>query len=204
MGARGGARAGRRHGVSAARARAVLWVLTVSAVLAGFWFPGWLKLIYPLPHSELVFAAAAESGVDPYLVFAVIRAESAFRVEAQSSAGARGLMQLMPDTAREIAAQMQVQVQGPEDIMDPELNVRMGCWYLARLSREFDGRLPPAIAAYNAGRGKVREWLESGTWDGALHTSADIPFPETRRYVQKVMADYAMYRQVYHQPELEQ
>ena len=174
-----------------------LWLVLLLFALLVLSFPRWVTLFYPLPHKEFVIKYAEQFKIDPYLVFAIIKAESRFRAEARSPKGARGLMQIMPETARWIAQQMNRPHFREEHLDDPQVNIEMGCWYVASLVKEFGGRLPPAVAAYNAGRGNVRKWLIEGVWDGSEETADDIPFVETRRYVKAVLTDYEIYRTIY-------
>lgn len=154
-------------------------------------------MFYPQPHRELVFTTAYEYGIDPYLVFAIIRAESKYQTGAKSPVGALGLMQIMPETAEWIAGQMDIPNFTPEDLHDPEVNIRLGCWYLHNLNQEFEARLPIVVAAYNAGRGKAKEWVVSEQWDGSAQDLDNIPFPETRQYVHNVLKNYEAYRAIY-------
>lgn len=162
-----------------------------------FTFPKWITWIYPLPHQEIVFEMASEYDVDPYLVFAIIRAESNFKTTARSPVGARGLMQIMPETAQWIAGEMGIKNFTTEQLHDPEINIRMGCWYLNNLEREFKGNLPLELAAYNAGRGNVKQWLQDGTWDGSMLELKQIPFVETQQYVKNVLDNYSVYQKIY-------
>ena len=175
----------------------VLWLLLLIFFLLVFSFPRWITFFYPLPHQEYVYKYAAQYNLDPYLVFAVIKAESRFKPEAESKRGARGLMQIMPDTARWIAEQMKMEEFEEEKLLDPETNIRMGCWYLSNLSGEFEGNTPVIVAAYNAGRGNVSQWLQLQIWDGEQKNSENIPFPETRNYVKTVLTDYEIYGIIY-------
>src|SRR5690606_24055372 len=129
------------------------------------WF---LKLLYPFPFRAGVERAAADAGLDPYLVAAVAKVESGFNPRAVSPKGARGLMQVMPDTGAWVARQIGWERYHPDLLFEPEISLRIGAWYLAHLRRAFDGRLVPALAADNAGRGNVGRWLASGLWDGSL------------------------------------
>ncbi|KXG78856.1 Soluble lytic murein transglycosylase [Fervidicola ferrireducens] len=156
------------------------------------WF---LRYLYPLKYGEYILRYADEYGVDPYLVAAVIKVESNFSPEAVSPKGAMGLMQIMPDTARWAAEQMGIENLKAEEIFNPEVNIRIGTWYLAGLIEEFkDTDL--ALAAYNGGRGNVREWIKSGIFDKKKNPNF-IPFEETRRFVQKVKKAYFWYRKLY-------
>lgn len=175
----------------------ILWITILLLVIVIISFPRWISVFYPQPNRDLVFAAAYEYNVDPYLVFAVMRAESKFETSAQSAKGARGLMQIMPETGQWIAEQQGIKDFEPEQLHDPETNIRFGCWYLSSLNREFDGRVPLIASAYNAGRGKTRQWVIDQQWDGNAETVDKIPFPETRAYVRNVLANYRAYRAIY-------
>ena len=145
----------------------------------------------PKRFTGVIGAAAAEFSVDEDLLFAVIRAESGFDTAAESKAGAIGLMQIMPATARFIA-----QCMGEEpNVYDPADNVRMGAWYLAYLTEKFPS-VTLRLAAYNAGEGTVLRWLA----EGALHeeSGADaIPYAETAKYVRRVKNFYKLYNFFY-------
>lgn len=156
------------------------------------WF---LKYLYPLKYRECIIKYADEYGVDPYLVAAVIKVESNFSPEAVSPKGAMGLMQIMPDTARWAAEQMGIENLKEEKLFDPDINIRIGVWYLAGLIKEFED-IDLALAAYNGGRGNVREWIKSGIYDKDKNPDC-IPFGETKRFVQKVKKAYSWYKRLY-------
>lgn len=160
-------------------------------------FPKWITVFYPLPHEDVVFSAALEQDVDPYLVFAIIRAESKFQSEATSPVGAKGLMQIMPETGEWIADQMELEDFDVDDLHDVDTNVRLGSWYLSNLSSEFEGNVSLTVASYNAGRGTVKQWMESGQWQGDSEELENIPFPETRQYVKNVLKNYEAYKVIY-------
>lgn len=153
--------------------------------------------LYPYPYTAVVRANARAAGLDPLLVLAVMRTESRFRPDVVSSEGAVGLMQVTPSTANWIADQGRWPAATPNRLPEPAYNIALGAWYLGHLRRYFGGRLVPAIAAYNAGPGPVTDWLDSHTWDGLLDSAQRIPFPETRRFVQRVSGAYAVYRLLY-------
>jgi len=122
--------------------------------------------------------------------------ESSFKSDAESHAGAMGLMQLMPDTAEWIAGKMDIDDFTSEMLEDEEVNISMGCWYLAYLIKRFDGNTVHALAAYNAGPGKVDEWLENDSYtvDGQL---TNIPYEETANYVVRVERAKKIYELLY-------
>jgi len=148
---------------------------------------------YPLEYRALIDRCATDNQVDPVVVAALIRNESHYNPDALSKQGARGLMQIMPSTGQWIASQMQVPYSD-EMLWDPEYNIRLGCWYLDNLSREFGGDLVLVLASYNAGRNNVKKWVNEGRWTGEESTLGQIPFSETRSYVEQVLRDMPVYR----------
>jgi soluble lytic murein transglycosylase len=174
-----------------------LWIVIVFFLAVVLVFPRWITVFYPLPHRDIVFTMAAEYEVDPYLVFAIIRAESKYETEAESPVGAKGLMQIMPDTAEWIAQQEGMTDFNLEDLHDPRVNIRLGCWYVNDLEQEFNGNTSLTVAAYNAGRGKVQELLEAGIWDGNAKELEGIPYQETRKYLRNVLKNYEAYQAIY-------
>lgn len=154
------------------------------------------KLFYPYPYRPIVEKYAEQYGVDPFLVIAVIRAESNFMPQSQSHKGAQGLMQLMPDTAEWIAKSRGDKSFTLEDLKDPEKNIQYGTWYLASLQKEFKNTTL-VLAAYNGGRGHVQEWIKTQQLDLDHLRVEDIPFQETRKYVQRVLIYYPKYKALY-------
>ena len=151
------------------------------------------RLLFPVRHAELIEGSCARHGVDERLVCAVIKCESNWDDDAVSSAGAQGLMQVMPDTARTLASWGLVDssVFDPEDLMDPATNIEYGTAFLAFLSSQLTST-EEVIAAYNAGLGSVQEWIASG--DDIVDA---IQFAETRIYLERVMLAYEGYRRCY-------
>jgi len=173
-------------------------VLALASVIlhsAVFW-----KMLYPLPYRDSIFKYSRQFKLDPYLVAAVIRVESKFNPYAKSARGALGLMQLMPGTARWVAGNLKVDFK-EEQLFDPQYNIMIGCWYLSNLESEFGGNLLLILAAYNGGRGNVRRWIKNRQWGGNLQTVDQIPFPETREFVKKVLRDYERYKLIYGEKE---
>lgn len=154
--------------------------------------------LYPFPYQAIVYQSAAENDVDPMLIAGVIRAESKFVADARSPKGAVGLMQMMPETASWAADQQEWRDFSVERLTEPEINIRLGTWYLASLRKEFGGNEILMLAAYNGGRGNVKQWMRQYGWD--LHFSAieQIPFRETRDYVGRVLAGKKKYQELYH------
>jgi peptidoglycan lytic transglycosylase len=168
-------------------------VLVILLVAAGAFLvvdetsPPWYeRLRYPLHYQAIVRGHAQNYGIDPALLAAVIYQESKFDAHAKSAPGAVGLMQLKPETAKGIAIRTGGTAFRVSDLENPEINVRYGCWYLRNLYRKY-GSWRLVLAAYNAGQGNVDRWLAEGR--------ADIPFAETRAYVDRVEE----LRRIYHE-----
>ena len=151
--------------------------------------PSWyVRLRYPLEYEHIVRGHAEQYDLDAALLAAVIYRESEFDADARSSSGAIGLMQLLPDTAEGIAQLTGGSGFVVDDLSDPEINVRYGSFYLRRLLRKYeDERL--ALAAYNAGQANVDEWIAEGR--------EEIPFPETREFVENVLDARELYARAY-------
>ncbi len=173
----------------------VLTALVVVAVLAGaagVWVVRtepdvYLRARYPLRYESIIRTHARNYDLDPTLLAAVVYSESRFDPSARSPAGAVGLMQLLPDTAKGIAVRTGGDGFVVSDLLDPEINVRYGSWYLRSLLRRY-GDLRTALAAYHAGQGNVDRWRAAGV---------GIQFPETRSYVAGVLAAQKRYARAY-------
>jgi soluble lytic murein transglycosylase len=150
------------------------------------------ELTLPLQHDDIIRQQAAEKNLDPAMIAAVIYAESRFR-DQESHAGALGLMQITPETAKVIERLSGGTTFVTSDLSDPEINIRYGSYYLRYLLDRYDGNEVAALAAYNAGTGNVDRW---GASDLALD---DIGFPETRAYVEEVLDKRKEYRDQYAQ-----
>ncbi|GAX89499.1 lytic transglycosylase domain-containing protein [Effusibacillus lacus] len=156
-----------------------------------------LRWMYPLYHYRIIEQSASSFNVDPMLVAAIIRVESKFKEDDVSRAGAIGLMQLMPQTAEWIAEQSGLAYDNPDDLAQPQINIRLGSWYIAYLEQRFNGNRIAAIAAYNSGPSRVDKWLKNGTWDGTLEHLDQVPVGETRHYVQRVLYNFQRYKEIY-------
>ncbi len=160
------------------------------------------RLAYPVGNPSLVDRYAQARNLDPALLCALILEESRFHAQAVSPAGARGLMQVMPQTGKNIARDLQIRRFSGEQLFDPAVNIRLGSWYFARMLEEFGGKAHLALAAYNAGPNAVRKWLANGRSSGDDEFVENIPYPETRNYVIRVMGSAQVYRFLYWpQPE---
>lgn len=155
------------------------------------------RVVFPFPHQDLVTAQAEELGLDPYLVAGLIRQESAFAPSVVSSAGAVGLMQVLPATGEELARRVGPRSFRAEFLRTPELNVHLGATYLARLMERYDGDVPLALSAYNAGPTRANRWRRFPEAEDPLRFTERIPFAETRGYVKNVTRNRALYRWLY-------
>jgi soluble lytic murein transglycosylase len=148
------------------------------------------ELTLPLEHEDIIRQQAREKGVDAALIAAVIDTESKFS-DAESSAGARGLMQITPEAAQDIARHSGATTFHTDDLSDPEINIKYGTYLLAERIASYDGDVVAALASYNAGPGPVEEW------GGSEMTIDDISYPETRAYVELVLERQKEYREKY-------
>lgn len=167
-------------------------------VLAAAYAPtAYQRMTHPLEQAQAIARYSHEAGVDPYLVAAVINVESGFRADVVSSAGAVGLMQLLPSTAKPVARS--VDIKGKVDaaaLSEPETNIRLGTLYLAELVARYDGDTALALAAYNAGMSNADIWAAEWKRDHGRLTDT-IDFPETAHYVDEVETQAAVYRRLY-------
>jgi soluble lytic murein transglycosylase len=152
---------------------------------------------YPAPYRDVIVRAAEKRKVDPRLVLAIMRQESNFRERAKSHAAARGLLQLVPDTAIKYALRAGIRNLQDDDLYRPAVSILIGCEYIAELMQLFPNLPEAVVASYNGGEDNVARWLKrSGRNDGAVLT-AEVGFSETKSYVMKVMANYRAYQHLY-------
>lgn len=152
---------------------------------------------YPIRYQQSVSAYAEEFGLEEALVYAIIRTESRFDPYAVSNADAKGLMQLTDETAQECAKALKVQNFSANRIFEPDINIRFGCYYLKRLIKKYNGKTENAVAAYNAGPGNVDNWLKKGALCDENLKPVNVPFSETRKYIENVFRAYNIYKEVY-------
>ncbi|MEA4854150.1 MAG: lytic transglycosylase domain-containing protein [Christensenella sp.] len=173
--------------------------VAVCAVFGALYITGNLetKADYPLDYEDLILKYANEYELDPYFVAAVIKTESGFRPDAESGAGAIGLMQIMPETGQWASEKIGMENFTSDMLFDPETNIRLGCWYLSFLKERFSGDLPIMMAAYNAGHNKVQQWLENPEYSSDGKQLTNIPYEETDNYVKKVTKAYEKYKEYY-------
>lgn len=160
------------------------------------------KKIYPDYYLSIIKDLSSKNSIDPYLVLAIIKAESAFELDIMSPVGAVGLMQLMPSTAAWIIETGMNRVVDFADwneslLMKPEINLELGITYLRYLFDYFKQKICPAIAAYNAGPGRLNEWMKGGNQSNPDSFIETIPFLETKNYIKKVINFYFLYSMIY-------
>lgn len=176
----------RRKGKTALRVLTVMVVILLLISVAGlFAYDRFLRETHPLKYTAYVERYASEYGIQPTLVYAVIKTESGFRADAVSNVGARGLMQIMEDTFDWIKFRLGDEETEYYDMYDPETNIRYGCYLLGFLLDEF-GQTDVAMAAYHAGRGNVNDWLSDKRYSSdGIHLDV-IPIADTAHYVNKI------------------
>jgi len=172
----------------------ILLTASVIVLINSKWF---LRLLYPLHFEEIIFKYSEFYDLDPYLVAAIIKVESKFLPGAISSKGARGLMQIMPETGRWAAEQMGLEEFSPGDLFDPETNIKIGTWYLNQLRREFNNDIDLVLAAYNGGRGNVRKWMQKKQLSFGAKNIENIPCEEKKQFVIRVKKTYRNYKRIY-------
>ena len=185
--------------------RRVAWLLAavvviggvIAAVVAPRVDKAVQEVVLPLRHEDIIRQQAADKGLDPALIAGVIYTESRFR-DQTSHAGAKGLMQILPSTADYIARKSGGTAFEEGDLATPQINIAYGSWYLRYLMQHYHGNELLALAAYNAGEGKVDEWYRDASARGEdFEVATHIPFPETRSYVGSVLEVRGRYRQEY-------
>jgi peptidoglycan lytic transglycosylase len=184
----------RRRRVFAAALVAAIGVIVIMAIRVG---PHAVQeLTLPLRHEDIIRQQAAEKELDPALIAAVIYQESKFR-DRTSSAGAKGYMQLLPGTAEFIAHKSGGTRFELQDLGTPQINIAYGSWYLRYLIERYNGNKTLAVAAYNAGEDNVDKWVTAAGGADKFDANRDIPFPETRAYVQGVFSKRDAYAKHY-------
>ena len=151
---------------------------------------------YPMTYAPEIRAAAAEFSLDPAYVASVVLAESSFNAEAVSSAGAIGLMQIMPSTGEWIAGKLD-DAFDVQRLYEPSVNLRYGCWYLRFLLDRYDGDMRTASTAYHQGQGRVDEWLQDPEYSQDGRTLTAISSAVTDTYVSRIMESYEHYKELY-------
>ncbi|MEA2381256.1 MAG: soluble lytic murein transglycosylase [Solirubrobacteraceae bacterium] len=193
--------AARRRSVRRRRIAAVLGAALVAGLAVALSWPSFhhavREIALPLRHEDIIRQQARDKGLSPALIAAVIYAESHFRDGQTSAAGAQGLMQITPATARMIARKSGGVAFTVRDLGTPQVNIAYGAWYLRYLMGRYAGNETFALAAYNGGEGNVDRWIAAAEQRNEALTISAIPFSETRTYVQRVRDAERQYRGSY-------
>ena len=175
-----------------------LAIVGVGVYQAYFYF---LKRAYPLDYEDIVTAEAAKYDIEPAFIYAIIKSESGFDPNAESSAGARGLMQLMPATFEWLQSKVNDgEILDESELYNPEVNIRYGVYFISLLQSVY-GDEEVVLSAYNAGMGTVDNWLKDSELSDDGKTLKEIPFAQTSAYVDKVLSAREMYRNLYFSDE---
>jgi soluble lytic murein transglycosylase len=157
---------------------------------------GYWKILFPQQYWSAIEQDSVKNGLDPYMVASLIRQESEFNPTAISPANAFGLMQLLPSVGRSMAKEEGIHHFNEMELLNPETNIRLGTRYLKQTLDKFDGQPPYAFAAYNAGDSRVTDWQSIGKYHGMDEFVESIPFTETRDYVQAILRNESIYREL--------
>ena len=157
-----------------------------------------MKIIYPKEYENFVTIYAQKYQVDEDLIYAIIKAESNFQIDATSGKGAKGLMQLMEETAKDVAKQVDIKIDVEnisQKLLEPDININLGTKYISILLEKYQN-IPLALTAYNAGIGTVDTWIEKGIIKETGEDIENIPYKETNQYVRKILRDYKIYQEI--------
>ncbi len=171
------------------------FAMDVNALPQPYW-----EGLFPRAYWDALRRYSEGNGLDPYLVASLIRQESEFNPGAVSRANAYGLMQLLPGTGKGTAKQVGLRNYQTASLLDPTINIELGTKYFRQMVDHFGGQVEYALAAYNAGSSRVENWKSSGNYRDIEEFVESIPFTETREYVQAIVRNVEVYKQVYKTP----
>lgn len=172
--------------------RFIIFVLVMSLVVGLV-----ISFVFPIGYKDYINKYSKQYDIDPFLVAAVINVESKFNKEAISQKDARGFMQIGPQTGEWAAGDLGISNYSRELLFEPEINIRIGIWYLNQLKQEFNNDINLVLAAYNAGSGNVNKWLENKDYSKDGINLSEIPFKETEDYLERVNFNYKIYSIIY-------
>lgn len=172
----------------------IFWIFALSIIFILIFFRILTSFLYPNKYSEYVEKYSDEYNVDSNLVYAIIKQESNFKPAVNSPRGAVGLMQLMENTALEVAEKLEY---NEIDLCNPEVNIRLGVKHFSELLNKYKNNEKMAIIAYNAGMGNVDNWISKGIIDEDGTNLENVPYRETNMYLRKVLKNYEIYCKLY-------
>ena len=175
------------------RFKFLLFLFIILIIISNVYY----KFTYPLSYKGLIHKYAKEYNIDPYLVAAIINVESNFNKNAISPKEARGLMQISATTGEWAARDLNIENFHLDLLYEPEINIRIGTWYLDQLNREFGDKIQLILAAYNGGSGNVNKWLQDENYCEDGESLKKIPFKETEQYIEKVLKNQNIYKRLY-------
>jgi len=164
---------------------------SIKSIPLAYW-----RILFPEPWWETIKAESAKNNLDPYMVVSLIRQESEFNPSVISYANAYGLMQLLPSTGKAIAREEGISHFQTFQLLDPEMNIRLGTRYLRQMLDKVGGVQEYALAAYNAGDERVVDWQAAGPYSGIDEFVESIPFTQTREYVEAILRNEEMYKAI--------
>ncbi len=167
----------------------------IEAIPKAYW-----RILFPEAYWSTIQAESVKNGLDPYMVASLIRQESEFNPTVISYANAYGLMQLLPRVGAQMAREEGIKHFNPNELLDPAVNIRLGTVYLRQTLAKFEGKPEYAFAAYNAGDNRVEDWQSAGNFRGMDEFVESIPFTQTRDYVQAIVRNEMIYRELAHAP----
>lgn len=170
-------------------------VLSGLIILLSIWTG--LHVAYPRLYRAQVEEMSTKYEVDPLFIYAIIKTESKFNTNAISKSGAKGLMQIMDGTGQWGAEMCGIQEYSKEKLFDPCTNIEIGCWYISKLLKQYEGNIDLVLAAYNAGSGNVARWRENKAYSSDGKNIHTIPFKETDNYLKRVKKNYSLYKGLY-------
>ena len=177
----------------------VIILILIVIVFLGIFKDKILKIIYPKTFKEYVSIYSEEYNIDENLIYALMKAESNFKSKAVSNRGAIGVMQLMEETALDVAKKAKIDIDEnnlKQELLKPEVNIKIGTIYIKTLLNQYQN-VEVALAAYNAGIGTVNTWIEEGTIKKDGSDIENIPYKERNQYVRKILRDYKIYEYLY-------
>ncbi len=173
-----------------------IFLVMMVALSFGYFRTLIIKKIYPIKYKAQIDQYSKEFEVDPYLVCSIIWVESKYNVKAVSDKGAIGLMQIMPETGSWIAEKIDFEQYEQDNLSNPSINIRLGCWYLSYLDDRFGGKVTHISAAYNGGPNRVAQWIDDDRYSTNRELK-NIPLKETKDYVKRVEEAYEIYSNYY-------